>query len=345
MAKTNSRLRFPLLALAMAALLAALWAGVVRLGWGWPPLQPALPMSHGPLMVGGFLGTLIGIERAVALAAFPHTGIDSRWFYAGPLLTAVGAVLLLAGVPGVWGPLLITLGSVGLALVFGLIVRIQLAAYTLIMAGGVLCWLAGNILWLFGWPVYQVVLWWAAFLILTIAGERLELNRVLRLSSRVQTMFLIALVPFLVGVIFSSITGLFDLGMRLAGAGMVGLAFWLLRYDIARKTIRKSGLSRFMAACLLAGYGWLAAGGVLSLFFGGITAGPYYDAVLYAIFVGFVISMIFGHAPIVFPSVLGRPLAYHRFFYLHLALLHLSLVLRVAGDVLFWLPGRQWGDC
>jgi hypothetical protein len=30
-------------------------------------------------------------------------------------------------------------------------------------------------------------------------------------------------------------------------------------------------------------------------------------------------------------------------FYLHLGLLHLSLLLRVSGDLLPWLAGRQWG--
>jgi len=43
------------MALAMAALLAGLWAGLVRIGWAWPALRPTLPISHGPLMISGFL--------------------------------------------------------------------------------------------------------------------------------------------------------------------------------------------------------------------------------------------------------------------------------------------------
>ena len=58
--------RLPLIALGMLALLAGLWAGLVRIGWGLPPLQPTLPLVHGLLMVSGFLGTLIGLARAVA---------------------------------------------------------------------------------------------------------------------------------------------------------------------------------------------------------------------------------------------------------------------------------------
>jgi hypothetical protein len=131
--------------------------------------------------------------------------------------------------------------------------------------------------------------------------------------------------------------------MRLAGVGMVALALWLLRYDIARYTVRKSGLTRFIAVCLLSGYVWLGIGGLLGVFYGGVTAGLPYDAILHTVFVGFVISMIFGHAPIIFPAVLGKPINFSPLFYSHLVLLHLSLLLRVVGDIMTWLPARQWG--
>ena len=62
-----SKARFPLMALGLLALLTALWGGLVRLGWAWPLPWPTLFIAHGPLMVCGFLGTLIGVERAVAL--------------------------------------------------------------------------------------------------------------------------------------------------------------------------------------------------------------------------------------------------------------------------------------
>src|SRR5438093_11059695 len=95
-----SNARFPLMALGMLALLTALWGGLVRLGWAWPLPWPTLFIAHGPLMVCGFLGTLIGVERAVALGAV--------WPYAAPLLTAAGSLALLTGLPA---PPLMTLGS------------------------------------------------------------------------------------------------------------------------------------------------------------------------------------------------------------------------------------------
>lgn len=329
----RSRVPFPLLALGVLALLAALWAGLVRLGWGLPPLRPTLPMAHGPLMVSGFLGTLIGLERAVAL--------NRPWMYSGPVLSGLGALLLAAGLRGWVGPLLISLGSLGLVAVFGVIVRRQAALYTLTMALGALAWLAGNLLWLAGQPVAYIVLWWAGFLVLTIAGERLELARILRPSPVSRAAFLAAVALFLAGAVAG--TAAFDLGVRLAGVGMLALAGWLLRHDVARRTIRTTGLTRFIAACLLPGYLWLGAAGVMALMFGGLAAGPRYDAMLHALFLGFVFSMIFGHAPIILPAVLRSPMAFDRTVYIPLALLHLSLLLRVVGDLTGWLAGRQWG--
>jgi hypothetical protein len=326
-------LRFALLALAIFALLAALWAGLIRLGWVWPILQPGLIRAHGPLMVSGFLGTLISLERCIALRR--------RWMYAGPLMSGLGALLLIGGVNELAGQVLITLSSVWLVAIFVIIVRQHRALYTLVMAFGAWCWAAGNILWLAGMPIHRVVLWWAAFLILTIAGERLELGRLLRLSRRVESLFIIAIGLLLAGLVAT--LPAFNLGTRLAGVSFIALAVWLLRYDIARRTVLKTGLPRYAAVCLLGGYLWLGISGLLMLVYGVTAAGPLYDAVLHSIFLGFVISMIFGHAPIIFPAILKTPIHYTPVFYTHLILLHLSLLLRVAGDLVFNPPLRLWG--
>lgn len=331
----------PFMLMGLLALLTAMWAGLVRLGWGWPPLQAGLPIAHGPLMVSGFLGTVIGLERAVALSALLKSSFGRHWSYGGPLLTGLGALALIIGLPEPIGPLLMTLGSVSLVAVFGFILYLQMASFTMTMALGAILWLVGNGLWWTGWPMANAVLWWAGFLILTIAGERLELNRVLRLSGRVKNLFLSAIMLFLAGLLLTLFN--FDLGMRLAGGGLLALAMWLLRFDIARYTVRKTGLTRFIAICLLTGYVWLGISGLLALYFGGVTAGFPYDAMLHAVFAGFVMSMIFGHAPIIFPAVLGKPLQFNPIFYSHLALLHVSLLLRVMSNLLVWLPGRQWG--
>ena len=328
-----SRLRYLMLALAMIALVAAIWAGLLRLGWRWPVVQPMLPTSHGPLMVSGFLGTLIAVERAVALR--------ERWTYLGPALSGVGGLLLVVGPGGIAGPLLITLGSLWLVLIFAVIVHRHPTQYTILMGIGAVNWLVGNALWMSGKPIFEIVLWWAGFLILTIAGERLELGRLLKHTRVTQTLFLGAAGIFLVGLIVTM--GSLDLGTRIASAGMLGLSLWLLRYDVARRTIFKKGLPRFAAVCLLSGYVWLGAAGLMGIAFGGVIAGVRYDAFLHSIFLGFVFSMIFGHAPIIFPAVTGVQVSFYPMYYVYLALLHISLLMRIAGDLMISQPLRLWG--
>ena len=325
--------RYPLFILALLALIMGMWAGLLRLGWGWPSLRPLLPALHGPLMISGFLGTLICLERAVAGRR--------RWPYLLPLLSGLGSFLLLFGLGGRAGIVLICLASAGLVLLFLDHLRSHPTLHTGTMLLGAVLWLAGNLLWLAGRPIHLVVWWWAGFLILTIAGERLELSRVLRQPDWVKGLFVAATAVFSAGLIMTLIN--YDWGLRLTGAGMILLAAWLLVFDLARRNLRKPGLTGYIAACLFSGYIWLGVGGMLALGYGAVSAGPVYDAILHAIFLGFTFGMIFGHAPIIFPAVLGRPLPYRPSFYLHLVLLQVTLLLRIGGD-LFNLPVlRQWG--
>jgi hypothetical protein len=94
---------------------------------------------------------------------------------------------------------------------------------------------------------------------------------------------------------------------------------------------------------MLGGYVWLAVSGLLAVYFGPIAAGPYYDAILHTLFLGFVIGMIFGHAALILPAVLKFPMEYRPLFYPPLALLYLSLALRVYGDLAGLFTVRQWG--
>jgi hypothetical protein len=291
-----------------------------------------MAVLHGPLMISGFLGTLICLERAVAAR--------DRWPYLLPVLSGVGTLLLLLGIGGTFGILLICLAGGGLVLLFAAHLRPHPALHTATMLLGALLWLAGSLLWLAGRPLHLVAWWWAGFLILTIAGERLELGRVLRQPEQVKRLFVAATAVFLAGLLLTLVN--YGWGVRLAGLGMLLIALWLLRYDLARYNVRKPGLTGYIAACLLSGYLWLAFAGLLCLWYGAVTAGPIYDAILHAVFLGFVFGMIFGHAPIIFPAVLGRPLPYSPLFYLPLALLQVTLILRIAGDLLFLPALRQW---
>jgi hypothetical protein len=262
--------------------------------------------------------------------------------YAAPLLAGLGWLVSLLAPTLPLGPILLTLASAVTVGILFVIVRREFALHTVTMFIGALTWLAANLLWLGGRSVFQVVYGWQAFLILTIAGERLELNRVLRPSRRQQNIFGALAGTLLAGVILTAFN--LQWGVRLSGAGMLALAIWSLPNDIAWRNIRhKLPLTRYIATCLALGFVWLGIGGVLNLVFGAQAAGPRYDALLHSVFVGFVISMIFGHAPIIFPAILGVPIGFYPAFYFHLVLLHLSLGLRVVSDLLLFDTGRMWG--
>jgi hypothetical protein len=83
----------------------------------------------------------------------------------------------------------------------------------------------------------------------------------------------------------------------------------------------------------LTGYFWLFFGGVLLALTSGLVPGLGYDAILHALFLGFVFSMIFGHAPVILPAVLGVPVPFSRGLYVPLAALHLTLALRIGADL------------
>lgn len=331
-------MRLPLLMMIGLVLLAAMGAGLARLGIMLPGVQPGAIVAHGPLMIGGVLGTLISLERAVALSA---QGRRNVYAYLAPLVTGLGGVLLALGVPGTLPKLLITVGSGGLVLIFGQLVRRHLASFTLVMGLGALCWLLGNLLWLAGQPVYAVVHWWVAFLVLTVVGERLELSRIVRLTESSKRLFLLAVAVFFSGVVLTSLD--LGAGVRLAGLGEIALALWLLRYDIARQTIKRVGLPRFIAVCLLVGYIWLGIGGLFGLVFGVVQAGVQYELLLHALLLGFIFSMIFGHALIIIPAISGRAVPYRPMFYLPLIILHAALLARVIGGFTGIFVLRQWG--
>ena len=324
--------RLPMLVLGMLALVAGSLAGLARLALNVPALAQTHAGGHGALMVAAFFGTVISLERAVAL--------HRLWPYLGPLCAGLGGLALLVDAPWwLYQSLFVMAGAV-LTAASILVLRQQSALFTFTLALGALCWMTGNGVWLATSNIGAAVPFWMAFLVLTIAGERLELTRFLPPRPLASRLFILLLVVIVLGVTLSVAQA--AVATRLFGLGLLGLAAWLLRYDIARKTVHQSGLTRFVAVCLLSGYVWLAVGGLLGAG-GAYGAGHIWrDAALHAVFLGFVISMVIGHAPIIFPAVMRVKIPYHPVFYVPLAALHLSLLARVVGDLGGIWPLRQW---
>jgi hypothetical protein len=309
------RARVPLLVLGFLSLLAGLAGGFARLGFEPMPVSDDGVLLHGALTASGFFGTVISLERAAAL--------DRLWGYGAPLACGLGGLALAAGAPQA-GTALLFAGALLLAAMSAVFLRRQGSLESWTLAGAAACWCAGNGALAAGATVPAAVPWWLAFFALTIGAERLELSRYMPRTRAAQAAFVAIAVALAASASAS---------LPLQGAVLAALAAWLFAFDIARKTVRATGLPRYIAVCLLGGYAWLAIGGALLAALGEQRAGPLYDAALHAFFVGFVFCMVFGHAPVIMPAVLRVPLGYTPRFYFALAVLHVTLALRVAGDL------------
>jgi hypothetical protein len=126
---------------------------LLRIGWQIPPLSPRLLIEHGPLMLSGFLGTLISLERAVALSQ-PQQG--RRVFFLVPLLAGLGAIALFLPVPPFLPHLLTTPAASGFLIIFIIIYRRQPSTHNAVISLTVLFWLLGNGPWMARLPVYRV---------------------------------------------------------------------------------------------------------------------------------------------------------------------------------------------
>lgn len=309
-----------LLVLVALSLFGGVAGGLLRAGIAWPVNGAGWPghaaLSHAALMICGFMGTVIGIERAVA--------VKLRAAWAAPLASGLGGLLLLGGQAAAGGGLLVA-ASVCFVGVNAVAVRHQRAAHTWLLLAGALAWLAGSLLFALGLDSAATLPWWFSFLVMTIAAQRLEMTRLMRRRSLARPLLLAVLAAMLAGAAWCALSPRW--GGLLYGAALVLLALWLGVFDVARRTVRGHGLARYMAVCLLGGYFWLAVAG---LAWAATALGlPARDAALHALGLGFIVSMMMGHAPVILPAVARIKLLFGPAFYLPLATLHLSLFVRL----------------
>ncbi len=309
------------LVLVAACLLAGIAGGLLRVGVVVPATAGSgwlgrAAMGHAALMICGFLGTVIGLERAVA--------VKSPAAFAAPLAAGLGGLCLLLGqtTAGAWLGVVAATAFTGVNIV---VVRRQWASHTLLLLAAALAWLVGNVLFAFGAATAATLPWWFAFLIMTIAAERLEMTRLMRRRPAAPLLLLAVLCVMVLGAALSAVSP--AAGGAVYGASLVLLALWLVNYDIARRTVFAHGLSRYMAVCLLTGYVWLAIGG--AAWIATASGFPARDIALHALGLGFIFSMIMGHGPVILPAIARIKLEFGVFYYLPLAALHLSLAWRL----------------
>ena len=320
--------RIALLLLGAASLAAGVSGGLARVGF--PLSVPASAAFHGALMTGGFLGTVISLERAIAFG--------SALSLAAPLASGLGALCLLLGIAPLaqWlllaAPLLLTAASVAIA-------RRQPQPHTVLLVVAAGAWGVGNALFVHGAPADACATWWFTFLVLTIAAERLEMTRLMKRRAAAKPLFYALTAMLLAGAALATLRP--APGDAVFGLALVGMALWLATFDIARRTVRSDGLPRYAAVSLLAGYAWLGLGG-LAWAATPFAASAMRDAAMHALGLGFVFSMIFAHAPIIVPVVVRVSVRFTPAFYAPLALLHASLALRLVPGLLD-ADARRWG--
>ena len=308
-------------------------AGLARFGVSVPSHALSKAAWHGVLVLPVFFGALVSLERAIALGGGRHLG--------APVAAVLAGWALLAGAPvALAQALLLGAATSAAASVLGLLRR-HAALHLAVLSLGVFAWWFGNALWLFTGSAPDAVPSWVAFLVLTIAAERLELTRMRPTPRYARALFVLTVAVLLAAVIASPFAP--DVASRAFSACLLALAAWLARYDIARITVRQHGLTRFIAVCLLSGYGWLALSGILGLAGAWRSAHPWHDAALHALTLGFVMSMALGHAPIVLPAVARIRVRYHAGFYVPLLALHAALAVRVGGSLLDLFGLRRAG--
>lgn len=305
---------------AAAMLIIGLLAGLAKLGLIHIEAS-SVRAVHAPAMIFGFVGSLIVLERAVAVRRI--------WAYSGPVFLSVGSILLLTPQTAV-AKVAIALGFITLLFIYRVIWLRQKSIATAIQTLAAFTGLAAVVLWLGSIPFEKIAFVAATFLVLTIVGERVELGRVGGLTLQGER----------VGLWLSTITAITsvatifwgELGYTVFGASLVAIIVWLFTVDIARTTVSNKGAPRYMALALLLGYAWLLVAGFSFLIFGE-PQGQMFDITIHSILLGFVMSMIMAHASVILPAVLRIKLPYRSWFYLPLLLLQLTLFLRVAGDL------------
>lgn len=313
------KVAYIILPLAFVALVSGIIGGWIRMGWELelPILPTSTAAQHGLLMIGGFLSTLISLERAVLF--------KSKLVLSIPAINGLSVPFLLNG--QIMAALICLIaGSIGYLIINGILTKRHLLVGNILLSVGAVFQVIAHIVYALTLSYPMAFAGWMLYLLFTIVGERLNLSRFLPVTQNQYYALYLWLGTVLTGSLLYHTKGSF-----LVGVGLIGIAQWLLRNDIIGITINKKGHYRFLAYSLLLGYSWLAITGIVSFL---PTPTPnLYDALLHSFFIGFILSMILAHAPIIFPSLLHLSFKpFHPILFVWLGLLHFSLLARLLGD-------------
>ncbi|HET9643817.1 MAG TPA: hypothetical protein VFP68_10790 [Burkholderiaceae bacterium] len=313
--------------LAVVNLVLGIAGGLARFG-APGPRGPALAL-HGLLLVSGFFGTLVALERFIAVGR-------TAWLLA-PVASAVGGLMAWSGAP-VQAALIAWLVA-GFALMSGCVfeaARGSMRLPLLLRILGAACWSVGNLLWLQGALAHLALPGWLAFLVLTIVSEREDVLSSLRTRPLAAVAFGAAIVLLPLSMLVAGLEATLGLPIPapsevpalIQWTGCLLLALVLLSGKTPQP--RDGGWAGWESRATRAADAWLLVASLLGLsrhWLPFAAGGPAWHALL----LGFAFSTLFAHVPRLLMSMSKEPLRYTAWFAFPLVLLSASLALRVTA--------------
>ncbi|WP_377938847.1 multicopper oxidase domain-containing protein [Alloscardovia venturai] len=357
MRKTNALVPLPkwrvvLLIMVGVAVVLGTLSAINRSSLGVVTSRAPFADVHGPLMIFGFLGTAISLERAVAFQTGGAT--KPRWGFVAPALGVLGSICILTElvfgvstlpgtalgwwvIPGVvW-----TTHMIALSCVYVAIWKRQHSISVLIQLLAAIAGVLGAFIWAYGVSAARATPWWLIFLVLSIIGERLELSHVAFVAPWVE--------PALIGLSITNLVSLcvlyFDttIGYVALGVNMGFLLCIMLYNDTAIRTFKLPRFTGFMGRSMLLAYFWGLTAALIWIFVPVGSGSLFADVAIHAIALGFTVSMVIAHVSIIVPAITRRGLPYSPVFFLPLLLLNAGVLLRLIGAIinntLVWKSG------
>lgn len=306
-----------LLPFIILSLLVGIYTGWLRTGLQFYYV-PGLA-EHGAIMVGSFLTTVVIVERIITFRR--------KLIFLLPLINAFSLIFFLFDQYRI-GYIILVIGALGLTVIMIYFTFKFKELHSYLLSIGAICLLVGNLFLVLLGKYPAATIWWIAFFLFTIVAERLELTRYLPVTKVQKTFLTVFLLIFIVGMFIK-----FHLyGKYISSLSLVLTAGWLLKFDIATKNIQKDGMFKYIGTLLLTSYVWLIiTGGIFLIESNSMLV---YEAGLHSFFLGFVFSMIFAHAPIILPGIIGKNVKVFRaILYLWFYILQGSLLVRIVGDL------------
>lgn len=283
----------------LSAVFIGIWRIAILRGFLLPPIPEWLP-PHGEIMLGGFLASLIIFERMIALRINALIWV--------PYIYAFSAMMLHNG-----NPYVRTIHLVALA---GWLLHRWIAyrkfhrwekplveSVAFITLSSALMYPGG----LLARP--EVALQGLAFPVAVIAIERLEMSLLFKKMGARLVVF--ALIGWCFLWNLSTWQGILDL--KNIGWATLLLVVSIALHDMAlrgsknKKTLSTAhGLHNFLKLALILSYAWLFTAAIALILSTKISAAIQKDILFHLFGLGFVFTMILGHAPLILPAALGK---------------------------------------